>query len=247
MQTCTGSNIAPAAEGFYDNAKILLQEYSSGRMSPHGLRGSPGRRRDDNLRVLNLLRHPAPQRLHPGDIRSDPLSLTHHTRAWYVEKFQKLRKLRARSVLPPGPQRAENALPRAERPRILALVSRAPGCGASRAEQKCTLWLVTGGSKSGRAATLQEQDEKASRVRFILRRDRLELGAAGLVGYSDPRCRVEERVPARRLKFGANEAIAQTGLLDAGRAQKVLRTRDVQIIPRSETPPARICRCPWRC
>ena len=56
--------------------------------------------------------------------------------------------------------------PGAERPRILALVSRAPGCGASRAEQKCTLWLVTEGSKSGRAATLQEQDEKASRVRF---------------------------------------------------------------------------------
>ena len=33
MQTCNGSNIAPAAEGFYDNAKILMQEYSSGRMS----------------------------------------------------------------------------------------------------------------------------------------------------------------------------------------------------------------------
>ena len=38
MQTCNGSNIAPAAEGFYDNAKILMQKYSSGRMSPHGLR-----------------------------------------------------------------------------------------------------------------------------------------------------------------------------------------------------------------
>ena len=39
MQTCNGSNIAPAAEGFYDNAKILLQEYSSGRK-----RQSPGLR-----------------------------------------------------------------------------------------------------------------------------------------------------------------------------------------------------------
>ena len=56
MQTCNGSNIAPAAEGFYDNAKILMQEYSSGRMSPHGLRlsGGPESRRAGNLRVLNL-------------------------------------------------------------------------------------------------------------------------------------------------------------------------------------------------
>ena len=33
MQTCNSSNIAPAAEGFYDNAKILLQEYSPFRQS----------------------------------------------------------------------------------------------------------------------------------------------------------------------------------------------------------------------
>ena len=33
MQTCNGSNIAPAAEGFYDNAKLLLQEYSPFRQS----------------------------------------------------------------------------------------------------------------------------------------------------------------------------------------------------------------------
>ena len=30
--------------------------------------------------------------------------------------------------------------------------TRAPRCGASRAEQKCTLWLVTEGSKSGLSA-----------------------------------------------------------------------------------------------
>ena len=45
MQTCNGSNIAPAAEGFYDNAKILMQEYSSGRMSCFQAHITPDRRK----------------------------------------------------------------------------------------------------------------------------------------------------------------------------------------------------------
>ena len=85
MQTCNGSNIAPAAEGFYDNVKLLLQEYSpfrqdepvqahitpdrrkGGRKTPYNrlswvLRAA---RRAGNLRVLNLPQDPAPPRLHP--------------------------------------------------------------------------------------------------------------------------------------------------------------------------------------
>ena len=47
MQTCNGSNIAPAAEGFYDNAKILMQGIQFRQDEPArspGFSGPPERR-----------------------------------------------------------------------------------------------------------------------------------------------------------------------------------------------------------
>ena len=76
-----------------------------------------------------------------------------------------------------GDERKQLAYATAEAFRAMALDrSMAPRSWATGAVESCATDVMTDGSKSGRVATLHEQERTALTVRPILRRDRLALG-----------------------------------------------------------------------